>query len=572
MRVFMRRTSRSERAPALAALALVFAGCALLAVEARHLTFNGDDWVFVLDRRGTGPGVLLRPYNEHLMALPILGFKVLLQVFGGRSYAPFIALLLIVHAVACLLLYAVARRCVGPWLALIPTAILVVLGPAWQDLLWACNVAFVGAVAAGLGTILVLDRRDRLGDWAAAALLCVSLLCTSVGVAMVLLAAVLLVLERPRNWRRLWIVLVPAALYAAWYAGYGESGVTGRLLHRNLQNLPSYVPDALAAALGSVTGLAQVHGSTFLVSVVPGRVLAVAIVLGLIVHRLRGGVLRVPPLAWAAGAAALTLWVGACMSEILGGREPNQNRYQYAAVALVLLVVLALAARSRVPRWGGAVLAAVAVLICASNIALLHRGAAAWRQKGEYTTAITGALTVARDHVSPTFQPEDFGTGLKIGNFNLLLITAGPYLSAADDFGSIADSPRDILRRPERVRQAVDLVLGRAEHLRLGPAAGIPSEGARCRTAASGAGLGEIAAGPATIVLQVAPGHDAQLQVRRFASGFRFLRFGGGGLAGPRLDRGTPLALRLPRDRARLPWRMRVSGGRAVRLCVVDAS
>ena len=132
-------------------MALVLAGCLVIARVARHVIFSGDDWTFILDRRGWGSDVFLRPHGEHLSALPILAYKLLLAVFGAGSYAPFIALALLVHGVACLLLYVLARRRVGPWAALAPTAVLVLLGPAWHDLLWAFQVGYLGSVAAGLG-------------------------------------------------------------------------------------------------------------------------------------------------------------------------------------------------------------------------------------------------------------------------------------------------------------------------------------------------------------------------------------------------------------------------------------
>lgn len=138
------------------ALLLASAGCALLAVEARGLTFSADDWQFILDRRSLSLDVLFQPHLQHLSAIPILLYRALITVFGTHSYVPLIALLLLVHGCACVLLYALARRHVGPWAALVPEAILLLLGPAWHDLLWAFQVAYIGSVAAGFGALLTL--------------------------------------------------------------------------------------------------------------------------------------------------------------------------------------------------------------------------------------------------------------------------------------------------------------------------------------------------------------------------------------------------------------------------------
>jgi hypothetical protein len=60
-------------------------------------------------------------------------------------------------------------------------------------------------------------------------------------------------------------------------------------------------------------------------------------------------------------------------------------------------------------------------------------------------------------------------------------------------------------------------------------------------------------------MLRLPTGSGAELQLRRFASGYRFLSF-------------TPAAwsaaeLRLPRDNSSLPWHLRVLRAPSVRLC-----
>jgi hypothetical protein len=63
--------SSGARAATAAAVAVIVLGCLVIAHAARGLTFSGDDWGFMTDRRGFGAGVFLRPHNEHLSALPI---------------------------------------------------------------------------------------------------------------------------------------------------------------------------------------------------------------------------------------------------------------------------------------------------------------------------------------------------------------------------------------------------------------------------------------------------------------------------------------------------------------------
>jgi hypothetical protein len=507
--------------------------------------------------------VFLRPHNEHLSALPVLAYKLLLAIFGASSYAPFMALLLIVHGITCLLLYLVARRRAGPWVALAPVAVLVVLGPAWHDLLLAFQMGFIGSVAAGLGMVLCLDRHDRRGDAGAAALLGISLLCSSIGLAMVVLAGALLVLERPRSWARLWVVGAPLGLYLAWYAAYGVTDAHGN----NIVRIPKYLADALSAAVASGTGLAQTHASPYFVSTTYGRLIAAAAVLALVVFLVRGG--RVPPLAWAALVAAVGLWTAECLSGSLGGafREANQSRYQYASVALLLLAVVSLASARTVTFGSGAVVAAATVLVCASNVSMLDQRAGFWTLNSSYTHAVTGALEIARDEVRPNFVPEDIITAGVIHSASLVFVPAGPYFSAVDAYGSIADDSIALMRRPENVREAADLILAHSERLSLQPAVHLPAAGAACHLEAAGTDLGELAVGPGTLTLRVQGGSLAALELRRFASRYRFLRFGDAPAPFPSLQQGAPMALQLPRDRSRVPWRVRVVGGRQLRFC-----
>jgi F0F1-type ATP synthase membrane subunit c/vacuolar-type H+-ATPase subunit K len=542
-----------ERTATVAAIAVAVLGCAIVAGQSRHLTFSGDDWAWVQGRKGHSADVFLTPHGEHLSALPILAFKVLLAVFGAGSYVPFMALLLVVHGTACVLLYLVARRFVGPWAALAPTAILAVLGPAWQDLLWAFQVGYLGSVAAGLGMLLCLERRTALGDVAAAMLLGVSLLCSSIGLGMVVFAAVSLALEQPRSARRAWVVVVPAALYAAWYAEYGVSSAHAS----NLEHLPGYLARALAAALASAAGLAQTDTSPYLVATRYGYLLAVVGAGVVVVRVLRGG--RLPALAWGALATAGALWTAQCLS-FMAAREANQSRYQYVAVTLVLLAASALASDLRLTARRGAVLGAVVLLVCASNVAMLHERSGLWNDNGMYTSAELGALEVSRDVVHPTFAPENGFVTAIIGVHNMQPVIAGPYFKAIDTFGSPADDPAGILRRPEPVREAADLVLAFAERTYPAPSSAPESRSATCRSAGTGAGLREVAVGPGTLTLHLAPGPPAVMQLRRFAAEYRDVR------SAP-LRGGTTASLTLPRDRSALRWRLRVVGGRGLRLC-----
>ena len=116
------------------------------------------------------------------------------------------------------------------WLALAGTLPILVLGPAWDDLLWPFQLGFFASMSAGLGALLAFERRDRRGDLVACALLVVAISFSSLGLPFIAGAAVLVGWDRNRL-RRAWIVAVPAALYALWWLGWGREADNFVSLH-----------------------------------------------------------------------------------------------------------------------------------------------------------------------------------------------------------------------------------------------------------------------------------------------------------------------------------------------------
>ena len=119
------------------------------------------------------------------------------------------------------LLFVFLRRRVGDWPAVAATAIVLFLGAAWEDLLWSFQMTYFGSMAAGLGALLALERGDRRGEAVACALLVVSVVFGSLGLSFAIGAAVY-VLLLPERRRRLYVFLVPLAVYALWWLGWGH--------------------------------------------------------------------------------------------------------------------------------------------------------------------------------------------------------------------------------------------------------------------------------------------------------------------------------------------------------------
>jgi hypothetical protein len=540
-----------------ALLAVLAAGAAIVAWEQRGLTFVGDDWSFLLDRRGHGIDVFLQPHTEHLSAGPILAYKALLQVFGATSYRPYALLSVALSTLVAALVYVAARPRVGPWAALAPAAVLATFGPGWNDLLWGFQAGYFGSLAAGVGVFVALDRRDRLGDALACALLVVSLSWASIGVGVLVGAAVeLLLLRRSGGLRRLWVVGIPLALYALWYAKYGVS--TAKL--GNLKLVASYLADSLAAGLASLTGLARLTpNNPFTVTIEWGRPLALAAVAFMAIWIARGR--PVSARAWALGATAAALWLATAIS-FVAERQANSSRYQYISATFLALAIAELARGWRPSRRAGLLLAAFTAFAVAANLSVLDEGAKFWRSAGRPIRAEIGALEIARPVADPSFAVEDGQAAAVIGNHFLSPVVAQRYFSAVDAFGSPADSPAEIARRPEDVREKADYVLAHAERLRLRSLSGLPGGG--CQVHAPRAGVVELQAGGGT-TLALRAGHEsARVAARRFADVHRYVTF-------PRLDPEAAAALAFPRDRASAPWTVRVQTRAPVTVCAAPA-
>lgn len=415
----------------------------LLLLAGRHLTFFYDEWDFILHRRGESVGVYLDPHNGHLSLFPVVVYKLLLAVVGMRHYWPYRMVVIVLHAICGSLLYVIARRRLGPWLALIPAAALLLLGSAWEDLLWPFQMGFLGSVAAGLGALVLLDQLDprpnadrRWHDRGACALLIVSLGSSAVGVPFLASAIVLLLAQRAPL-RRWGVAALPAVLFLVWYLGWGTdqpSGVNAVL------DAPQYIADAASAAASGLAGLSLIYGPPLLVMLVL-----------VIVMRLRSQPL--PPLLLAASGGAIVFWALSAVARA-DVSDPSASRYIYVGVVFLLLTIVEAARNVTI---GRAHVAAVGLLLLGStvaNLGQLRTGERGLRASDTPVQAALGAVQLAANVVKPTFVPEPQLAPQ---------VQAGAFLAAAHDFGSPALTVPQVEHAPARLQATADSVLARAE-------------------------------------------------------------------------------------------------------------
>jgi len=248
---------------------LAVASIPLYLVFARGEWFFLDEWDFLADRTAWNVGDLLRPHVNHWTTLPIVAWRILWSVFGLRTYVPYVLLSVLVHVVVAALARVVMRRAgVDPWIATAVAGVVLVFGAGAQNVIYAFQITFTGALAFGLTQLVLadhdgpIDRRDWLGLLAGL----LGLMCSGVAIAMV--AVVGLAALARRGWRVAAFHVAPLAVaYLAWWAKYArsETDLTG-----DIGSTFGFVRRGLTIAFGS---LGQVVGVGALIAVVFAYVL-----------------------------------------------------------------------------------------------------------------------------------------------------------------------------------------------------------------------------------------------------------------------------------------------------------
>jgi hypothetical protein len=411
---------------------LLVAVGALIMYMGRGENFFYDDWAFVVQKYGGGLHSLLVPHGEHFSLIPIAIYKVLFHLVGIRDYPIFRLVLVAMHVICAALVYDIASRRIGAWPALIAATAILCLFAAWQNLIWAFQIGFVGSVMGGLAAWALIDRDTRATDIAAAIALAVAL--SSSGLGLPFVPGIAIEVLWQRRWWRLWVVAIPFTLYLLWYTQYGVTMVTTTSVIQS----PQWILDMAAAGAGALIGRDTDWGIPFMV-----------VLLALAARRFVGGV-RISPRLIGVAVTALAFWVltGISRSTI---QPPDESRYAYLSAALLVLIAVELVPRGRsngrLIGLGAAVLLVAAVM----GWETLHNNAVTLRQDGQTISAQLGGLQLEAAYAPPTYAP----------NPSLAPnITAGPYLHTANAMHSYAgDSPATLLRVTPALQAAADLVL-----------------------------------------------------------------------------------------------------------------
>jgi len=397
-------------------------GCAAILWLSRSFNFYFDEWTLILPS-DAGWTAYLQPHNEHPAILLKLIYAVLLATVGMRSYLPYMAVLLALHAITVVLLFELVRRRAGDVIAIGAALLLLVLGAGWENLLWAFQIGFVGSMACGLGALLAIGAATpRM--WLAALLLFGSLLFSGMGLFFLIAAVVWLGLTPGRRRDLLWLAPV-AVVLATWYVIYGHSGappVPGSLTG-NLKALPLYVVWGLGASVAGLIGQ-TVYGPA---------VLALALVaIGFTWRKHR-------PDGFAIGIAValLAFYVVLALSRAqIGYQQSGAGRYVYEG-AVFWILLLADAARGLPWRgtWRPAFIACL-FLACFSSSVLLYTWALAKSAQMEREAADLQAL--AAERTDPCLNPNGVVDPLVLPQ----ITSPATYYRAVDRYGPPAADAR----------------------------------------------------------------------------------------------------------------------------------
>jgi hypothetical protein len=385
--VSTRMTGAAVRVPHARAIAIGLTAlvCLVILWLSRNFNFYFDEWDFILAAPNWTPMSVLEPHNGHPSMLLISVYAVLLNTIGLRSYLPYMAVLLVLHATSVVLLFELVRRRSGDLIGLAAGALLVALGAGWENLLWAFQIGSVGAVACGLGMLLALEGPRTSRRLAmAAALLTASLMFSGIGLCFGVAAAVQLGGSPGRRRNVVWFIPTAIAL-GAWYLAFGRhNAAPGGLSAGTLVTLPLYIGWGVGSAIAGLAGLGGVIG-------LPMALVGVALVLV-------GWRRKVDLFTLSIAAALLTFYLVAGLNRAQFGYEQSgAGRYVYEGAAFWILI---LSDAARDLPWHGTwrpALAACLFLACFNNAVLLVGVSAAKTVQMQREDADLYALQLVRN-------------------------------------------------------------------------------------------------------------------------------------------------------------------------------
>lgn len=334
----------------------------------RRYDFYYDEWSYVLYVRHFSIGQYFAPHNEHWATIPAVTYRVLLLIFGARTYQPYMAVLAAWNVLTALFLFLIIKRRSGEVLGVVAAAMILVLGRGWENLLWAGQIGFTGSSALGLLAILLLtgSRVTPWRSWAGSAALMAALMTQGPALFFLCWLVAELALDASARRRLLYLVL-PISGYLVWFAIVGHTTITSHqspLARSTWAALVPFVATGIGASFAALVGLG--------LSWAPVGAIASGCVAGLgwARHRPDWGLIGA-----SVGLVAEFVIIGLVRSGY-GDGDAASPRYVDIAAIFMLVVLADVVSRIRWRSLNAAAVLTVVLVGMLANGVYLHRAAA----------------------------------------------------------------------------------------------------------------------------------------------------------------------------------------------------
>jgi hypothetical protein len=401
-------------------------------VVGRHQWFIRDDWAFLITRdlirqRDGVADWLNVAQDGHWMAVPILAWRGLQNLFGIDSYWTYLAPMLAVNLGIVLLVRLLCRRVgVHEWTATLVCSTLLVFGSGWENIVFAIQLTYNLSLLCFLAHLLLADhdgppdRRDAIG----VAIGLVGVMSSGFGPFFIAGIAVFLAVRQ--RWLAMLIAASPLALaWGAWFLVWGADPAADSLPSGRTQ-VPAFARRGIFASFDGLTAMPTLAGVVVLAA------------LGVLVWRgvrSRDGAILV---TLAATTVLMFLGVG-WQRAGLGAEAAAASRYVFmGAVLLAPLFALTVDQVGKLAEpgvWAARLLLAVAVVL---NAGWLVSNGNAWaalssNERHAFELLAGSPLSAQAD---PLIRPAPFSPDVSMGDIPWLVeegaITPRPVVTPAD--------------------------------------------------------------------------------------------------------------------------------------------
>jgi hypothetical protein len=259
---------RSDLRPLIILGVAAFLAVALIFSLAGNVSFWHDECDFLHHRSLADPIGLFTPHNDHPVALSAAMYRVVVDLFGTQSYAPYLGLVLIAHVATTTGLFVLIRQD-RLWAGLGAAVVLLFLGTGGGNLFWAFQITFVGSTAFGVWALWAADR-NRWGS--AGAMFTAAIFCSLTGAAFL---AGGIAIAAHRQIRGAWWLTAPVAALGIWWVVFARDwvrppdwavydyGSPGDL--SSWAGVPLYVFQSVFEVVSDISGL-RIIGATAIVA------------------------------------------------------------------------------------------------------------------------------------------------------------------------------------------------------------------------------------------------------------------------------------------------------------------